>query len=127
MLIEALRAEAADYVERHRGERDEHGHAWVVRNGRAQTRKLTLRTGTVEVNAPRVDNRRLDQYGAASASPAISCRPTCAAHPRSARCCRSCTCGLSTGDFPPGPRSALLGEGPAGLSPTNVARLTAGR
>jgi len=24
MLIEALRAEAADYVERHRGERDEH-------------------------------------------------------------------------------------------------------
>ena len=94
MLIEALRAEAADYVERHRGERDEHGHAWVVRNGRAQTRKLTLRTGTVEVNAPRVDNRRLDQYGAASSSPAISCRPTCAAHPRSARCCRSCTCGL---------------------------------
>jgi len=35
MLIEALRAEAADYVERHRGE---HGRALVVRNGRAQTR-----------------------------------------------------------------------------------------
>jgi hypothetical protein len=25
MLIEALRAEADDYIERHRGERDEHG------------------------------------------------------------------------------------------------------
>ena len=43
MLINALRAEAADYVERHRGERDEHGHtlvvhALVVRSGRAQAR-----------------------------------------------------------------------------------------
>jgi hypothetical protein len=26
MLIEALRAEIDDYVERHHGERDEHGH-----------------------------------------------------------------------------------------------------
>ena len=33
MLIEALRAEIDDYVERHHGERDEHGHALVVRNG----------------------------------------------------------------------------------------------
>jgi putative transposase len=35
MLIEALEAEADDYVERHRGERDEYGRALVVRNGRA--------------------------------------------------------------------------------------------
>jgi hypothetical protein len=35
MLIEALKAEADDYVERHRGERDEYGRALVVRNGRA--------------------------------------------------------------------------------------------
>ena len=53
MLIEALRAEADDYVERHRGERDEHGRALVVRNGRAQPRKLTLGAGTVELKAPR--------------------------------------------------------------------------
>ena len=32
MLIEALRAEVDDYVERLRSERDEHGHALVVRN-----------------------------------------------------------------------------------------------
>jgi putative transposase len=48
MLIEALKAEVDDYVERHRRERDEQGHALVVRNGRAQTRKVTLGAGTVE-------------------------------------------------------------------------------
>jgi hypothetical protein len=35
MLIEALKAEADDYVEHHHGERDAQGHALVVRNGRA--------------------------------------------------------------------------------------------
>jgi transposase-like protein len=63
MLIEALKAEADDYVERHRGERDEYGRALVVRNGQAQGRKLTLGTGTVELKAPRVDDRRRDEQG----------------------------------------------------------------
>ncbi len=63
MLIEALGAEADDYVERHRGERDEHGCALVMRNGRAQSRKLTLGAGTVELKAPRVGDRRRDEQG----------------------------------------------------------------
>ena len=63
MLIEALKAEADDYVERHRGERDEYGRALVARNGQAQGRKLTLGTGTVELKAPRVDDRRRDEQG----------------------------------------------------------------
>src|SRR5260370_37901796 len=46
MLIAALKAEADDYLERHRGERDECGRALVGRNGRAQGRKLTLGAGT---------------------------------------------------------------------------------
>ena len=61
MLIEALDAEVDDYVARHRGERDQQGHALVVRNGHARTRKLTLGAGTVELNAPRVDDRRREQ------------------------------------------------------------------
>jgi putative transposase len=52
MLIEALKAEVDDYVERYRSERDEQGHALVVRNGRAQTRKVTLGAGTVKLRAP---------------------------------------------------------------------------
>ena len=63
MLSEALKAEADDYVERHRGERDQRGHALVVRNGRASTRKLMLGAGTVELRAPRVNDRRRDAQG----------------------------------------------------------------
>jgi putative transposase len=63
MLMEALKAEVDDYVERHHSERDEQGHALVVRNGRAATRKLTLGAGTVEVRAPRVNDRRRDEHG----------------------------------------------------------------
>jgi len=57
MLMAALEAEAADYVERRRPERDPAGQALVVRNGRARARKLTLGAGTVELKAPRVNER----------------------------------------------------------------------
>jgi hypothetical protein len=63
MLIAALKAEVDDYIERHRGAQDEQGHALVVRNGRAATRKVTLGAGTVEVRAPRVTDRRCDEHG----------------------------------------------------------------
>ena len=45
MLMAALDAEAAEYVERHRHERDESGRALVVHNGKGQARKLTLGAG----------------------------------------------------------------------------------
>src|SRR5260370_21297574 len=54
MLMAALEVEAADYVERHRHERDEERRALVVHNGRSQGRKLTFGTGTVELRGPRV-------------------------------------------------------------------------
>ena len=38
MLIEALRAEIDDYVERHHGERDEHGRAWARPGGAQRSR-----------------------------------------------------------------------------------------
>ena len=62
MLAQALEAEVADYIARHQ-ERDEHGRAQVVRNGKARPRKLTLGSGTVEVRAPRVEDRRQDEAG----------------------------------------------------------------
>ena len=125
MLIEALKAEADDYVERHRGERDEYGRALVVRNGRAQGRKLTLGAGTVELKAPRVDDRRRDEQGGRQ-------RYTSHLLPRYMR--RSPKVaevlpvlylrGLSTGDFRPA-LEGLLGKDAAGLSATNITRLTA--
>src|SRR5690625_5848011 len=59
MLVAALEAEVTDYIERHRGERDERGHALVARNGRARPRKVTLGCGTVEVVQPRINDRRV--------------------------------------------------------------------
>lgn len=82
MLIEALRAEADDYVERHRSERDQQGRALVVRNGLAQGRKLTLGTGTVELKAPRIDDRRRDEQGGRRRFSSGFCHLTCGVHPR---------------------------------------------
>ena len=59
MLVEALEVEVSEYVERHRAERGEDGSALVVRNGHARARQGTMGAGTVEVRAPRVDDRRL--------------------------------------------------------------------
>lgn len=58
MLLEALQLEVAEYVSRHKDQRDSDGHALVVRNGKAKERKVTLGAGTVEVRAPRVNDRR---------------------------------------------------------------------
>jgi transposase-like protein len=57
MLAQALEAEVGDYIARNQ-ERDEEGRAKVVRNGKARPRKVTLGSGTIEVCAPRVDDRR---------------------------------------------------------------------
>ena len=63
MLVEALEGEVASYLERHADERDADGHALVVRNGRARPRKVTLGAGTIEIQAPRVNDRRRDARG----------------------------------------------------------------
>ncbi len=124
MLIEALRAEADDYVERHRGERDAAGHALVVRNGQAQPRKLTLGAGTVELKAPRVDDRRRDEQGGRRHFTSHILPPYMRRSPKVAEVLPILYLrGLSTGDFRPALES-LLGRDAAGLSPTNIARLT---
>lgn len=126
MLIEALTVEVDDYVERHRGERDEHGHALVVRNGRAQARKLTLGAGTVEVSAPRVDDRRRNERGQRQRFTSQILPPYMRRSPKVSEVLPILYLrGLSTGDFRPA-LQALLGEDAAGLSATNIARLTAG-
>ena len=63
MLVEALEAEVASYLEHHADERDADGHALVARNGRARPRKVTLGAGTIELQAPRVNDRRRDDRG----------------------------------------------------------------
>ncbi len=60
MLAEALQAEVDAYIAQHAGERDEHGHRLVVRNGSHQPREVMTSSGAVEVTAPRVNDKRID-------------------------------------------------------------------
>jgi transposase-like protein len=125
MLMTALKWEADSYVDRHRGERDEQGHALVVRNGRASTRKVTLGSGTVELQAPRVDDRRRDEQGRRQRFTSHILKPYAAL--AQGRRGAADTLPARTGDrhFRPA-LEALLGAEAAGLSPTNITRLTAG-
>ena len=61
LIAAALRAEADEYVERFSDEVDEDGHRLVVRNGRAQERKVTIGSGTIPLRAPRVNDKRVDE------------------------------------------------------------------
>lgn len=63
MLSQTLEAEVEDYLQAAKGERDGHGHALVVRNGYAAEREVLLGAGSVEVRAPRINDRRVDDDG----------------------------------------------------------------
>src|SRR5215510_3537764 len=63
MLHEALEAEVDEYIRRHRDARDDRGRAQVVRNGTAPARQRVTGSGTLEVRAPRIDDRRVDADG----------------------------------------------------------------
>jgi putative transposase len=125
MLMAALKTEAADYVERHRDERDVEGRALVVHNGRSKGRKLTLGAGTVELKAPRVNDRRHDEQGQRQRFSSRILPPYMRRSPKVAEVLPILYLrGLSTGDFRPA-LEGLLGADAAGLSPTNISRLTA--
>jgi len=124
MLHQALQAEVAAYLERH-PERDARGRALVVRNGTARARQVTCGAGTLTVSAPRVNDRRRDAAGQRQRFTSQILPPYMRRSPQVAEVLPVLYLrGLSTGDF----REVLpilLGEEAAGLSPTNIARLTA--
>lgn len=61
MLAAALEAEADAYVSGLIDEVDEAGRRLVVRNGHAEPRDVVTGAGPVEVRAPRVNDRRVDE------------------------------------------------------------------
>jgi putative transposase len=127
MLMAALKWEADSYVERHRAKRDEPGHALVVRNGRAATRRVTLGTGTVELQALRINDRRRDKQGHRQHFTSHILPPFMRRSPKVAEVLPPILYlrGLATGDFRPA-LEELLGAEAAGSSPTTITRLTAG-
>jgi len=58
LLVHCLNLEVEDYINRHAEEVDENGRRLVVRNGVGRSRSVTMGGGAVDVQAPRVDDRR---------------------------------------------------------------------
>jgi transposase-like protein len=118
MIAAALEMEVAEYIERAQGERDEKGHAMVVRNGKAKPRTVTLGVGPVEIEAPRVNDRRPDHKFTSSILPPWARRSPRLEEALPALYLR----GLSTGDFAAA-LPVILGPDAAGLSASTITRL----
>ena len=62
-LQKAIEDEVAEYVDDHRDRVDDAGHRLVVRNGKKPPRTILSGVGPIEVKAPRVNDRRVDENG----------------------------------------------------------------
>lgn len=118
LLVQALNLEVEDYINRHVEEVDENGRRLVVRNGVGRPRTVTMGSGAVEVQCPRVNDRREGEKFFSSILP-----PYLRKSPKVESLLPILYLkGLSTGDF----KSALaefLGEGTMGLSPSSIVKL----
>jgi transposase-like protein len=123
MLLQAIEAEVSEYVEAHGGEVDGNGRRLVVRNGYAQERTLVTGVGTLEVRAPRVEDKRIDEQGRKFRFHSQILPP----YLRRTKGVEELIPwlylkGISTGDFSEA-LEALLGADAPGLSATTVVRL----
>ncbi|MGA7417729.1 MAG: IS256 family transposase [Acidimicrobiales bacterium] len=124
MLAAALEAEVDAYVTALSDERDEAGHRLVVRNGHAVARSLVTGAGPIEVRAPRVDDRRVDEATGEKMRFRSSILPPWARKsPKVAEVLPLMYLhGMSSGDFVPA-LEEFFGSA-AGLSASVVTRLT---
>ena len=118
LLQHALQLEVEDYIQRHSEVRDENGHRLVVRNGLGKPRTVTVGGGSMEVTAPRVNDRREGKKFLSAILP-----PYLRKSPKVESLLPVLYLkGLSTNDF----KSAMeefLGEGSMGLSPASIVKL----
>jgi putative transposase len=124
MLAAALEAEVDAYVTAFVEHRDERGHRLVVRNGRAEARTITTAAGPIDVIAPRVNDRRVDDVGERQRFRSSILTPWARKSPKVTEVLPLMYLhGMSSGDFAP----ALAGffGSAAGLSASVITRLTA--
>jgi putative transposase len=124
MLAHALQAEVDAYLKAAQGERDEHGHALVVRNGYHDAREVLCGVGMIEVKAPRVNDRRVEETTGERKRFKSAILPPYMRHsPKVSEVLPLLYLhGLSSGDFAPA-LEEFFGTG-AGLSPASISRLT---
>jgi putative transposase len=124
MLAAALEAEAAMYVESLAGEVGDDGRRLVVRNGHARPRAVATGAGPIEIEAPRVNDKRVDEVSGERCQFRSSIIPPWARKsPKVAEVLPLMYLhGMSSGDFAPA-LSEFFGSS-AGLSASVVTRLT---
>jgi putative transposase len=125
MLAAALEAEVNGYLADLAGQRDEAGRRLVVRNGFHAERRISTSAGLVQVKAPRVNDRRVDEStGERMRFSSAILPPWARKTPKISKVLPlPYLHGLSTGDFVPA-LEQFLGSA-AGLSSATVSRLTA--
>ena len=124
MLSAALEAERDAYLASLVGEVDGDGHRVVVGNGHARPRVIATGAGPIEVEAPRVNDKRVDETtGERCRFRSQILAPWCRKSPKVSEVLPLMYLhGMSSGDFAP-----ALGEffgSAAGLSPSVITRLT---
>ncbi|MBP2708703.1 IS256 family transposase [Microbispora sp. RL4-1S] len=124
MLAAALQAEVDAYINAFAGERDEVGRRLVVRNGSHTPREILTAAGAIEVKAPRVNDKRIDEATGERMRFSSAILPAWARKtPRLAEVLPLLYLhGLSSGDFVPA-LGQFLGS-TAGLSASVITRLT---
>jgi putative transposase len=121
LLSQAIEAEVADWIERHKEHQDDQGRRQVVRNGFLPARTILTGIGPVDVKQARVHDRRPKEEAEKFSSQIL---------PPYLRKTKSIEelipwlylKGISTGDFNEA-LAALLGPQAKGLSATTVTRL----
>jgi putative transposase len=124
MLAAALGAERDAYLAASADERDPEGRRLVVGNGRARPRMVVTGAGPIEVEAPRINDKRVDETtGERQRFRSQILAPWCRKSPKVSEVLPLMYLhGMSSGDFAP-----ALGEffgSDAGLSPSVITRLT---
>lgn len=121
ILVAALESEVREYVERFARQRDRDGHRLVVRNGYGATRRLQTGVGEVEIEAPRVLDRREGERFVSRILPPYLRRTPSLENLIPVLYLK----GISTSAMPAA-LEPLLGPQAGGLSPTTVVRLIEG-
>jgi transposase-like protein len=124
MLAQALQAEVDAYLKAAEGERDEDGHALTVRNGYHNARRVLCGAGSVEVRAPRVNDRRVEEtIGERKRFKSVILPPYMRRSPKVTEVLPLLYLhGLSSGDFVPALEGFFGTE--AGLSASTITRLS---
>ncbi len=118
MIQAALELEVEQHIQKMHHLCDDQEHAMVVRNGKSRPRTVHLGSGSVEIVAPRVHDRRPEERFSSKILPPYMRRSPQLSEALPVLYLR----GLSTGDFSEA-IPALLGTNAAGFSASTITRL----